>query len=125
MKKLNSLELALKKLDSKRNELRDKISEVRIATEKPKLVEKYQGKYFRYVNSYSGSENWFAYVFCKEITDCNHVIYDTFQIDNDGLVRIDFDYETFGFVALETEITKEEYDQQLEFLINKINTLKK
>lgn len=122
-KTLKDLEKELEKELKKVQEIKQKISELEKDIELPELKEKYEGKFFKYLNSYGDiNQEWWIYVHCKEIKSDNEVIVSTFETEKYGSKFI---LDDIGFLTCfcEIEITEIEYNDELCKFIDNANKL--
>lgn len=91
---------------------RNELFEIEIKEDLPKLKKKYEGKYFKYKNCYSGGDpSWWLYSFCKEVKDKFTFIHDKFEVTpTDCQFQINVGGGEYLF---QTQITKREYYREV------------
>ena len=90
----------------------------------PKLKKKYEGKYWKYNNGTSNEERWWLYSFCRTVVSDWRALTDSFEMttaNNDERVFIHNKEQSFHL--FQTEITKEEYMNQLQIFLNELKKL--
>jgi hypothetical protein len=65
---LENLKADLLKVNQKRHAIGYKIEALEKAIEFPLWVEKFKGKYFKYMNGVSANERWPVYIFVSDVT---------------------------------------------------------
>ena len=117
MGKLQKLENRYYELQNILQETKNEIEELKTKKRLPELKKKYEGKYFKYKNSYSDRESWWLYYYCKKVDDCYYTITNNFQEKTDGF-EFDIDSDT-SINLLGEEISHKEYNTALnKFLEN-------
>lgn len=89
----------------------------------PKLKKMYKGRYFKFENSYDSHIKWNVYVFCKEVINLTDASVVKFETAINYLDKHSYKFENeddCGFYLLQTEITKEEFDNEFELFKSKI-----
>lgn len=104
------------------NDINDQISSLKDQKELPALKKKYEGKFFKYMNSAGGDYGkWPIYVFCKEVVSRNEVRVNSFESapinGNQNEFKIDHNVSTW---MMETEITGNEYHTALVYFESKM-----
>lgn len=96
-------------LQKTRRQIEDRETEIRL----PALRKKYEGKYFKYLNSSGPGRTWPVYVYCRCVTGLrSHMaLMDTFQT---APHRCEFEQnKEEGEYLLQTQITKREWNRAL------------
>ena len=122
---MTELEQQLQDANNLVQTLRRKVEDERDERDIPVLREKYEGKYFKYKNSYgvgSGNEYWFIYSYCHEIKSTYRGVFSTFEIIPNEGCKISIKQDQCYFLC-QTEIPKDEYDVELAKLTNQIQKL--
>ena len=116
-------ELELKKISELRkiqNKLRD--AEERI--ELPELKKKFEGKYFKYRNSYGGDSSWWLFAYCKEVKGVYHYVCDTFESFDDKN-EFKLNDVSSGQHLFQQQIPKSAYNHALKMFLKKASQLNK
>lgn len=114
----NNIEEQIQILENQRLEINNSIEDLKtkqLEKQLPSYKKKYEGKYFKYQNSYSDGTKWFLYVYCKEakIEDGNiFFINNIFQIFSDNKIEFTYNRIDYGH-SFQKQITKKEYDRAL------------
>lgn len=116
------IESQLKKNNKERIQLLDELDELRRKKELPALKQKYEGKYFKYKNSYDAESNWFIYIYCKKVIDVDQVLTEQFECEPRGEWTFQLD-DISGLWILQTEITQKEYDKAAINFISAAQTI--
>jgi hypothetical protein len=99
--------------EQKRKEARDLgnlILELEEKQELPLLKEQFEGKYFKFENSYGSEEKWNGYYFIKSISGRNEIDAIKFETDINGKTYIkNGDYYSINLIKDDTEISEEEF----------------
>jgi hypothetical protein len=112
---LEVLELKLKENQKERIKIKEKIEELKTKEILPNLKNQYEGKFWKYLNSYNNDEKWWLYSYCINVIDENYGLFNTFQTiiskhNNENNFKINTE-ECFHLCKI--EITKEEYLEAL------------
>lgn len=126
MENLETLELQLEENRQKHFEIERKIDAIKAKDILPKIKEKYEGKYWKYENSYNEDQKWWLYSFCVEAIDEISALFNSFETRPYELTfKIK---EEYNFFICQIEITQEEYlsalnkfKSSLDILDNKNN----
>jgi uncharacterized protein YihD (DUF1040 family) len=125
--KVEDLKEQLKELEDKARILRDKINEEEDRIAIPELKKKYEGKYFKYRNSYSCSENecdyWYVYYKVIKVVGHNNFRVARFQKTVHNEIEIYTDHFASEGV-LEIKISKREYDRAFSKILKEIEGMK-
>lgn len=89
-----------------------RIEELELQEQLPALKKQYEGRYFKYQNSYSSERKWWMYVRCVKVVDTRHAVVDYFESADDG-DTFKLGYET-GFYLFQVPIRKAEWDRELK-----------
>ena len=116
MKNLLQLQVQLRKIENESREIRQQIEDLKNAKELPKLKNKYEGKFFKYLNS-NPTDKWYLYSYCRQCVDCMEVLIDRFETTT---YQCEFKHAVPDhYSILQTEISKEEYFEAYnKFLAN-------
>lgn len=121
--KLDTLKTEFAKVKKKYHTLQNDIEEEEIKLELPNLKKQYEGKFWKYENSFgSDSDKWWYYSFCKKVINNREAIVDSFQItpyENEFNVNDKDYFHLFG-----VEITREEYIAALDEFISKCTSMR-
>lgn len=119
---LTSLQKKLKKSEKEVDKLREEIEEKRLVRGLPSLKKKYEGKYFKYLNSYGNGTSWWLYIYCHEVVGLNEMLVTRFQVTPNECEFKIYSHE-FEFL-LQQQITKEEYDSAAENFVTACSRIK-
>lgn len=119
MGELEKLKDDLMKVTSKRNRLSEKIQDIEDSKVIPELKIKYEGKFWKYRNSYSSDNQWWLYSYCKKVNGVNSANFQTFQTDSYGKVEFETKTDT-GLSLCQQEITKIEFNTALRKIKRKL-----
>jgi len=87
----------------------------------PAIKEKYEGKYFKYLNRYDADESWWLYFYVSKVKTPRYVEGIEFQKDIRGEITVKKEND-LCLSLLEIECTKAEFDKNIT---NTISLLKK
>lgn len=95
---------------------------------RPELIKKYVGKYFKYRNSYGGSDNgWWLYQYVVSLDKDFNLPNPTFYVitfQKTTMNVIEYRYKEFTFQSsLGTEISKTEFMKAHDEILNEINSI--
>jgi|SRR5215217_2339623 len=123
MKTAKQLKQLIGKKQHELMKLKEELDAVNTQVELPTLKEKYEGKYFKYLNSYGGDRaKWWLYSKCTNVEGTFHATISSFQVDCDG--KAEFKIDDFSPISmLKHEITEEEYLTELNRLKTVFNML--
>jgi hypothetical protein len=110
---------AMKKLSA----IRQDIGEIERTALLPEIKAKYEGKFYKYRNSFSlpktEKDYWFMYVSVGKVENPYQFKGKTFQIDSDGIITFDAKNHVRPQFC-QTEITEAEYEAALKKLTDRI-----
>ena len=113
METLESLEKQAGKKADELAEIKDKIEALETKQELPALKKKYEGKYFKYRNTYGGScKDWWLYHFVIEVSDSCYAKVISWEETTRQHIKIQ-KKDMCSLNILGEEITAEEYEQAL------------
>jgi hypothetical protein len=125
MKTLEQLEADLLKHHRAKNRLTGLIEDLKAKEVIPGLKEKYEGKYFKYKNSYSCPETekdyWYLYVHVVAVDSDLFCKANTFQMDKYGEITIRYK-DRLPLSMLDVPSDKKEFDKNITKLIDKLNS---
>jgi hypothetical protein len=110
-------------LQKKYKAMQDNINQIECDIELPALKKKYEGKYFKYKNSYSGGDNWWLYSKCVEVKATRVFIRNHFQTDTMGKCDFEVNSKEYSPSTFQVQITKKEYNAALKKFCNQANKL--
>lgn len=110
MPTIKQLERLLIKNQKERNALRDQLDDLQNKQLLPVLKKKFEGKYFKYRNSYSSDNRWYLYSYCKSALSTAEFLCETFECDPYGEWSFHTDKKT-GVFLFQEEISQKEYDK--------------
>lgn len=122
METIEQLQTRMKEISDEQLKIRRKINKINFSKKFPHLKSKYEGKFFKYFNSYGDkSDSWWMYIHCLKIKDewwtvCN--IFKTNPVKHEFSIKVDIPYD-----HLQIEIIETEYILALKEFINKLNEL--
>lgn len=123
MEELNELRKREKEALNLLNQVRKRIDKLESADKLPKAKAAYEGKYFKFLNSYSLPDNeqdfWYVYYAIKEVSSPDRFKGSRFQTDKHGEITIQTADE-FWLSICQTEISKEEYTEAWDKLMENI-----
>jgi hypothetical protein len=114
-------EKARQKCVDLRDQLDEKVKEAKL----PVLKELHEGKYYKIRNSYgigSSYDDWWIYLYCREVITLNRAMCTWFQDCPDGRIEIQVDKGHY-INGLENEITKKEYDLAFKHIKQKLKAV--
>jgi len=101
--------------------IRSKILNLEEKNLTPALIKKYEGKYFKFRNSYGGDrKKWWMYVKCMKVKSRDEITSFAFQKDIYGEITTSVKKRTSESI-LQIEITKREFDTAYNKMIQTIN----
>jgi len=104
-------------------ELRNKIEQLELEHELPKLKEKYEGKFWKTENNYGGDDKkWWVYSHCKSIESMTAGIFDHFETCPYDEYRFSVNISHY-FSMNDIEITKEEYQIAYNVFVSKLQSI--
>jgi hypothetical protein len=122
-KELESLKEEIKKIDDTRAGIRDRIHALEDQVWEPMLKKKYVGKYFKYNNSYGGTDKtWMVYYKVTGV-DGVELLVNEFQHDPYELCKFQIQSSVTENL-LQKKITKREWDRELKKFLGNIKKLK-
>jgi hypothetical protein len=109
--KLEDLIQQEKDAKNKAIQLRFEIESIKEKIQIPSIKEKFEGKYWKFENSYDGKP-WWVYSHCIEVKSHTVAIFNSFECDEDGTWEFEV-LKEHGLYRCQEEITKEEYNKAL------------
>ncbi len=123
MNKLNELRKKETTTSLKVNEIRKQISKIEREEKLPSIKKKYEGKYFKVQNCYSGDTYWPLYQKVEKVDDVRWFKGWSFQTDSYGKISIEKE-KSMTINSIGTEITKKQFDAAYKTILNRIHKLK-
>jgi len=105
-------------------QIKNKIETIETNKILPELKKKYEGKYFKFKNSYGSDteESWFIYQRVEKVNDADICHITSIQDDKKG--RIEFEIDKYYHVnMLQVPITKKEFTDNYKKALNKIKSI--
>ncbi len=125
METLQKLQEQEKKAQRKLLSIRHKMDEIKEKDVLPSVKKQYEGKYFKYRNSFScpkaEKDYWYIYHHVTSVEHTSLFQCKSFQTDKDGKITIELKNDVF-VGRLNIPITKREFDKAWGKLINKLTT---
>lgn len=121
-KELATLENQLRSIYQQRENLEERIEQLKSDKELPGLKKKYEGKYFRYNNGYNATDRWWLYVHVREVKARGHFLVSRFETTTDGKSEFGTMME-YSTSLMQSPITKRQYEKALKNFRNQINKL--
>lgn len=118
---LKQLQSEIVKIESILISQRENEERLKNKIELPRLIKKYEGKYFKYKNSYGRDDSWNLYSYCEKVAGGERAIVHQFQTDIRG--KCEFEIGNTHFHLFQTEITKAEYLRALKQFKARCNKL--
>lgn len=113
-KMVKKLEADRKLLYERVNAINELLNAERERIEMPKLVEKYEGKHFKFRNGVGGSAMWDIYVRCDKVLSLGKFLVTSFEVDSLGNCEFCGRKESFDSFLFETPVSKKEFDAELK-----------
>jgi hypothetical protein len=108
------------------NGIRNQISNIEQSELLPAFKMKYEGRYFKYRNSFScpekESDYWWMYVRVDKVDNIHWMKGITFQTDRDGKISVEQDKSIMESLC-QQEITKSAFDYAFNKMITKIQNI--
>lgn len=122
--KLNKSRSDLKKVEAERSRLVDAISKLETEISLPDIKKRYEGKYFKYRNSYGPrSKGWWLYSFVIEVMGPDNFIVDSFETDEKGEAVFQHKKSEFSEHLFQQSIHKSVYNAALKKFKEALNKL--
>lgn len=119
---INELEALAEKKFMEARKLKDRADRLKEEEELPGLRKKYEGKFFRYKNSYGQDESWPLYSYCQKVTGLRTATVHKFQSAPSGH---EFSIKSEFFHTFQTQISKAEWNKALKRFKAKVERLGK
>lgn len=109
MTTLEQAEIDLKAKEKDFYAQRNLVSELISKQELPNVIDRYEGKYFKFRNSYSSPDKgWWLYMYVKKVTGIRYLTAIQVEKDSHGAVKLSIE-EHLPISMCEVEITRDEY----------------
>jgi len=126
MKNIDKIDKSMLVLRKKMDVLREQREELEFSKLLPELRQKYEGKYFKFRNSYSCPETqedyWYIYFRCDKVENKYTAICAKLEKTKDKIIRIETKAHE-GFSLLEKECSEKEFYDTLKKLQAEIKTI--
>ncbi len=119
---IKALEQETERANSIYRALRNRLDKLNDKEQLPILKKKYEGKYFKYKDSFGTNEYWWAYFKCIKVNGIYNYRANAFQ-SIPGKNEFEINRHLSGPIMFQTEITRNEYKRALKKFKSKLRLL--